>query len=358
MPVLFLLDPYVTSIISSAMEQCLFILLGALSLTCIHLSLSRARAYVVAAAALSALQFVTRPEGAVFAAAAFLFLAYRRRFSSMFLYAVSTLIFMAPLLVYLKAHFGSILPQTMLVKTTDRHGHMPFTDLQTMSAFAKLALQVYGLPVALVVGLHLKYARDRFGLRRDDRLLLLFIVAALFLAYLGFLKERFISSRYLINFTPFLLVLLVLWIRDVPVRRVRNTALTAILIFFVILNIVSIPIRVQRGLSNAPALKEVGEWLRENTPPDASVHIWKIGYVGFYSERKIYDFNLLEKREGQENRGILVRRGDLSPLELARESGVDYVIRRNPPAGMDWELTFETESLDRGAPLRIYKLHR
>jgi hypothetical protein len=49
---------------------------------------------------------------------------------------------------------------------------------------------------------------------------------------------------------------------------------------------------LHRTAQRHPALQvyaDVGHWLREQTPPDSSVGYYEIGYVGYYSERRVID---------------------------------------------------------------------
>lgn len=53
--------------------------------------------------------------------------------------------------------------------------------------------------------------------------------------------------------------------------------------------------------------RQVGEWLRDNTPPDATIGVAEVGQVGFYAERWMTDYlGLLQPEVAQ-----MLKRGDL-----------------------------------------------
>jgi hypothetical protein len=67
--------------------------------------------------------------------------------------------------------------------------------------------------------------------------------------------------------------------------------ITAALLAFLLVT----QVRSLQGLANQPddrivVYKQVGNWLKDNTPEDISVGVLETGIIGFYSQRKMVDF--------------------------------------------------------------------
>lgn len=356
-PVLFLLDPYVTSVMSSAMEQCLFVFLGTIGLVLLIYGLKKSMWYVPLCVLFFAAQFTVRPEALAFFLVAVLYIVYSRRYALAVIFLFSAGIIMIPLLVFLKSLFGTMLPQSLLVKTADTRGHLPFTDLYTMKYFLKMALQVYAPPLVVVLVLYLWQFGTNVKKLITDNLLPVAIVTALFIAYLGFLKERAVSSRYLVNFTPFLLAIIAYMIESLNKPLVKRLATIAVIMIFIALNILSIPVRVSRGMRLEPPRIEVGRYLKENTPEEASVYVHDIGYIGFYSDRKIYDFNLIEAPRQNENIGLLKRKKNVDLCRLFRDCDIDYVVGGVPEScGIELELVYTTKSPHQKTEMCVFRI--
>jgi hypothetical protein len=356
-PVLFLLDPYVTSVVSHAMEQCLFVMLGALGLISFIAGTAGSKRHLVLAGLLFSLQTAARPEGIVFISMAALFLLWRRAFSGALVLIMSFVIFVTPFLLYFQLHFGSMVPLSLLAKTADTKGHLPFTDFVTMKEYLRLAAQVYLLPLIIVCVAVLKYSRPKPRSLVSGNLIVICIVGLLFLAYLACLKEKSISNRYLVNFSPFLLVLFGSAIDTLSSRHARIFVAVSLAAIFLILNVAAIKVRVERGINLEIPRQEVGEWLRDNTPEDASVYVGDIGYVGFYSERRIYDFYLIDEPGRKDFQGVLRRRGQLDLPRKIRDYSIDYVIAgKDGIEGLSLELVYQTSHLTYGTPRYIFRV--
>jgi len=126
-PLLFLIDPYADSVINCAMEQSMFIFFGITGLIFINLANKKDKdIYYLLSALFFALQFITRPEGIIFISVSVLFLLYRKNIKGAAIISLFYILFVMPFLLMFFNHFGSPLPITMFVKTTDPKGHLPF----------------------------------------------------------------------------------------------------------------------------------------------------------------------------------------------------------------------------------------
>lgn len=72
--------------------------------------------------------------------------------------------------------------------------------------------------------------------------------------------------------------------------------------------------------------REIGDWLRENTPPDAVIGVAEVGQLGFYAERYMTDYlGLL-----QPDVTAMLRRGDLYSWLVSYAP--DYLVLHRPPS--------------------------
>lgn len=347
---LFLVDPYLTYVINSSMEQPLFIFLGIMGLIFLDLTKIKGnRLYYVLSALFFVLQFFTRPEGIVFILVSVVFLLYSKDFKGAIIISLCYIVFAAPFLFLLFKHFGSFLPITFFVKTVNTKGHLPFTDFVTMKELLRLFAQVYFLPLMVIIIFYFKYSNKKLHDAINENLLLIGIVVFFFVAYFGFLKEKTISSRYLVNFTPIMLFLFVYLIDTMNKDKIKHAIFSFLLIFFISLNILSIPKRINRGpILELPRI-EAGKWLESHTPVNSSVFVQNIsgiGYVGFYSNRTIYDFDLISKPSEKKILGVLSRSGKLDIAEKIKEYGIDYLVsnERNRIQNLNLELVYKTKN--------------
>jgi len=331
--VLLVLDPYVTATVHGAMEQPLFLALGAAGLALVVRGERGSRPALIAAAVVFAAQYAARPEALAFVAAAGICLLLRRRWRSLLVFAIAVVVALIPVLLALERSLGSVVPLSMLMKTHDARGWLPFSAIGSARQVVRLWLQVYALPTLLVGGL-LAFAVDRPRRPLLERNLLpLLVVVLLGLAYVGFLKERIVSSRYLVNFMPFAYVAAASILAAVKPPRLALLAGGGLAVYLVALNLLAAPRRVDRGLRLEPERIEIGTWLRENTPADAAVWVFDIGYIGYHAERRIYDFNLVDAPTYSTGTALKKRRGELDLAAAVSGAGIDYLVwgPRNPP---------------------------
>ena len=233
-----------------------------------------------------------------------------------------------------------------------------------MKAFLKLFGQVYLIPLIIIITFYFKYSNEKLSDTINKNLHLIIIFSLFFIIYLGFLKEKMISSRYLVNFTPILLLLFGYLIETINKKEVKYAICSVLIIFFISLNILSLSIRINRGLNLELPKIEAGKWLDRNTPKDSSVHVRGIGYIGFYSNRKIYDFELINKPNEKEIIGVLYRGGKLDITEKIKEYGINYIIgdgylndgHLNSLLGL--RLVYKTKNVNNNdkQPIYIYKV--
>jgi hypothetical protein len=320
-------DPYLTYAAAAGMEMTLFALLALATL-------ERKRRWKEgpppwSLVLLASLLPQTRPEGWVVLAALALDHGWRRERRGAAISLVGrTLLLSLPWFALWQIHLGSILPASILAKSTGTMGRLPLPAKETVRQLARLAVPVYG-PFVLVALLAGWWARRRGAtpapaVAARAEILALTGISAL---YLFMLKESYISSRYLVTLAPFLVgvtVTALAAIRPssgglVRVRRPLGPPVLAVLVLMLLAaDLYAVPHRNARGRSLEPPRRAAGEWLRAHTPPEAVVYASAIGYIGYFSERTLVGGEGLVDPAGV---GARVRRGDLDVagyLEIVR----------------------------------------
>jgi hypothetical protein len=80
----------------------------------------------------------------------------------------------------------------------------------------------------------------------------------------------------------------------------------------------------------------IGNWLSENTEPDARIAATEIGYIGWSTDRPIIDYlGLISPASTEE-----LREGDL--ISWMRRENPDYWVRWNPPMAFEAEISSRT----------------
>jgi hypothetical protein len=352
---LYLLDPYLSSAVACGMEMPLFALLASLALAAAGSPRFGPRAWP--SAALCSLLLQVRPEAVTVTAAAFLLAlshnGNRLRRGALFALCLAAL--STPWLVYYRLHFGSFVTNTVLAKSLDSAGRLPFSRPATMLQVLRLLVQVYAAPAAVVAGT-LAWAARRGGARADAAKRCwpeASVVLGILSLYLAFLKEGSISSRYLLTFAPFLYGLVAaslgMW-RSCGWRGARGVAaLLALLLLG--LDGTALPGRLRRDRQIGRAGIETATWIARNTPERATVFTGGIGYLGYYSGRRILDDGLADPA------GAALRGGRLTLAELLSLRRPDYAATAEPvPPAPEAVLQYVSRNLAKGRAWHVWRL--
>jgi hypothetical protein len=200
-----------------------------------------------------------------------------------------------PWLAFAKFHLGQFLPHTAGAKSGGLSLN-PITILQRLEPVVKISGGTEGILILAVLA-SVILLRGRARVLSDRCRFLLFWIIALPVAFV--VLDVQILSRYLLLTTPFAVVLGFVALEDLggwlatssSTRRalVTGTALVvATLNVALYFGVVVGPSRAfSRGLTHD--LKRLAVHVREHSPEDAVVAAIDIGYVGFYSERRVLD---------------------------------------------------------------------
>ncbi|GAB3035126.1 hypothetical protein [Spirosoma pulveris] len=101
--------------------------------------------------------------------------------------------------------------------------------------------------------------------------------------------------------------------RPTLIPAIKSITVTVIGFQLVVLVCVAYQMRVQQQLIETSNRKNIGLWLSEHAKPGSTVYLECLGYIGFYSNMKMYDFPGLSSKEVVEARKTL-KSNDLNKL--------------------------------------------
>jgi len=280
------------------------------------------------------------------ALAAALTLRPRPSFRVLLAVCVATGLLLLPWLLFAKWHIGSFLPNTAGAKSgglvTD-----PIVFVSKLAPVVKIVAATQAVAVlALLADLALS-RRRAFVLTPGFRFAALWM-AALPLAYV--VVDIQILSRYLLVITPAICAggwraLENLGERVVP--RTRAMVMVGACVVTVLVNAVfyaRVVVPPSRAFTEDLLVRMTGlaRWLHDNAPPDAVVAAADIGYLAFYSERRVLDLGGLVEpktavlREAHDYEKIVA---DGMYFGLPGYPHVDYLVDREPvPSRFDGQV--------------------
>lgn len=199
---------------------------------------------------------------------------------------------------YAFMEFGSFIPNTILSKSIEAE-HLS-TYLGTFIRSATLIGGSCLLPclAILVLGGHALARGDLFPNLKsvlEEHFVLIAWCAFLVAFYVA--GKATVSGRYILAMTPIVTLLGIIAFEAVLARAAPVHLRFGIAVCFAIVissQLLFLQYRYtyfvtewKQGMD--PNLIELAEWIRENTPPSATVMSHEIGVLGYYSQRKIYD---------------------------------------------------------------------
>jgi hypothetical protein len=212
-----------------------------------------------------------------------------------------------PWLAFAKLHIGSFLPNTAGAKS----GGMvldPLTFLRKLEPILKIVGSTDGIVALLLVGSVLLRRKSSPVFSHRCRLMTLWVLA-LPVAYVFFDVQ--VLSRYMLLTAPFMIALGLAGFEDwfsaralrvSPGRRTRPVALGAITAAAMAANVafyfvVVLPPSVAFSYDLTHNLKGLAVYVKEHSDPGAVVAAADIGYLAFYSERRVLDLGGLVENE-------------------------------------------------------------
>ena len=276
------------------METSLFLMLISLS---IYLYKIESDLFLIALAFL----VITRSEGIFLATPMTLdYLIRNKRLPKVTCILISLIIFLSPL-VFNYFYYGDFLPVTGAIKIGQGksqfwgQGWLFFNlPLQVSAALANNKIVECGFLLCLFYGL--------FALIKERTALLLILFGILLLMFYGGLN----IPNYHWYYAPFFLIAILFYCSGVGLlssiflskgwfhRRAYLGLPLLMGMLFLPISIVSFAVP-----GNIESYVTLGNWIKKNTPENASIGMVEIGTVGWYSERKIIDIlGLVNKYNG------------------------------------------------------------
>lgn len=261
-----------------------------------------------------------------------------------------------------KLHLDGFLPASLIAKSTGEMGHLPLPSLSTLRQLFRMALPVYGPCVLLTIGgwiLARRGARSRRPWAEAEVELL--IVLGISSIYLLMLKEGYISSRYMVNLSPFILGITLVSVsaaeKSWTGRGHRSyaggaaAALAALCLLYAFTNAHLAPKRNLRGRVLEIPRRMAGEWLREFTPEDAVVYANAIGYIGYYSRRTLIGGMGLIDPGGE---GTALRSREIDEKGYLEWMRPDYAVLRS--GGVEGAVLLESFTAEGDYSLDVWRM--
>jgi arabinofuranosyltransferase len=279
----------------SGMETVLFVFLSILA---IERYVADGRPFLIGV--VTGLLTLTRPEGVLLLALLILDTLLRRKrtrdtltwaqaVTSAGFLLLGFLVLIIPYLIVNLTVTGNLFPNTFYAKQAEYRDLIAAVPLWIRWA-QMAAVTAVGAQVLLIPGyVYAVYGTVR--LRRWDAILPLAWWFALLSAYAIRLPVTYQHGRYLIPAIPILIVYGVWGTKNLPgvpriVRRVLFTSIPVLLVIFWVRGAEQYAIDVRIIDSE---LRETGQWIKANTPPQAVIGAHDIGAIGYFSGRVLVD---------------------------------------------------------------------
>ncbi|GEM_PF-1396268 len=242
-----------------------------------------------------------------------------------------------PWLLFAKVHMGSWLPNTAGAKSGGVILN-PVIFIRKFSPIAKIIGSTQGIWVVFIC-ISMIFRRGKSSLWDERCRFLLFCAAALPIAYV--ILDMQVLSRYLLLIMPLVPVFGLISAKDLFARLgiTRNKSAAALTVSAVLMSCISIvfyftivvpPSRAfARGLTHE--LRDLALYLKKNSEKNSVVAAADIGYLSFYSNRRVLDLGgLVEPSTGRLRSRFSYEKiiADGMYLNLSGYPHVDYFIDR------------------------------
>jgi hypothetical protein len=273
---------------------------------------------IIALGVVGGLTSLCRTEGMILALGVCLVFALRTGWRKGLASAGISLLISAPWFIWTRSYYGAWLPNTIFAKVPGLSLVQARTGLHYLFPLSWSGVAVALLTLLLLAAvLFVRDSRVRF-------LALLLLIWCLFIVAVG--GDHLVGLRFLVPALPLSLMIIVLLARQsrsLPVRLI-------ILLVPLMLAAArwSDPLRRSHAASNAESRQlwiEIGQWFRENVPPESVIAVNPSGLIAYYSERPTIDMLGL-------NDSHIARKGkkDLS-LRVGHQAGDGaYVVSHRP----------------------------
>lgn len=230
-----------------------------------------------------------RPESAVLALLTilYLFLNDDKTLKDIGIMLLTNIVVILPWIIFAQIYFGKIIPDTYGAKG----GDYPFGNLFSRNFFD--AVKVLGgnyLPLFLLA---LFQIRKVIAFIKTNLLLnryFLSVVVFYVFAYSVIISHETFYARYMVLFTPALLLFLIsFFIFTLGTKRKFLISMSAIMMLTLIIAFIFSRFDKEIVESGHVTEAEVTSWIMSHTKKDSYIYRDRIGYIGFKTQRRIFD---------------------------------------------------------------------
>jgi hypothetical protein len=338
----FLLDPYVVGAVYNGTEMTLFVLL---TLAFVRITVYTCESYWFSdsiAGILFAAMLLTRPEAVVIYFLVLGYLYFNRRLldsvRQISILTVVAAIVVAPWIGYAYYMYSSIVPTSIILKSIDSSNRLPFSDIESIKNIMLMFLKSYSFHIIVIIGVTAIMPKLRKGslVLKNAKLrkscFSFMVVVGLMLFYIASLKEKAISSRYMVTISPFLNIATAQCVYDtVPTFTFtkRGKVLLSVLPFLLltVLNIVALESRYSRSLAEDMPRVITGRWIATNISPESRIgNLGGAGAIAFFFKGDIFDYDLISKSGKDIEFAKKRRRGIIVPVREYLEIEPQYIV--------------------------------
>ncbi len=327
----------------------------------------------VLSSVLMGLACLVRPEGFLFSGITFVHLSVRQR-SLAWTWVLPWLMIVLPMQLWRKAYYGQWVPNTYFAKTGGG-----FHQIGRGIGYVKSFVNEYGR-IGFFFFAAVPFLIARIGWRRSYQL----SVLAPYLAYVVYTGGDWIPHfRLLVPVMPVIFVLagegaaaIAVFVMDsVAVWRTARALVLILLLALLLFDVANQSYYLRMGTElwtdgYGHAHRWIADWLRHETPIEASVALMDIGIVSYFSRRTIIDITGLTepwiarspggwlKKEYRVSRllalkpmyVVLVSRGDITQGAFASSFPIDQRIHDDPLFQREYRLLFSRDAFYRKEP--------
>ncbi len=241
----------------------------------------------------SALLLMTRGEG-IFLLAILLYLVFKEDRKALKVYYILPFVIGFGLITYINyAYYNQIFPHTLTAKIAQGKSGLWGSNSFFLGAeylkimFNSQALFIFLLVIMFMIGLAISYRK---------KIVVIFYMYAflitLFYTLLNIPNYHWYYSPLFLAFNLLVSIGLVkvasyISFKGTLAGKVRSVLLILLLIYFALTQLEIA--RLLRNEKPHPNYTFIGEWFRNNTPPDTKIAAVEIGHIGWYSKRYIID---------------------------------------------------------------------
>ncbi|MCP4761578.1 MAG: glycosyltransferase family 39 protein [archaeon] len=320
LPVLLLaLDPYLIWCCSNANEMACYIIFLILSFYFYKKETNNKHLFF--SSVFAGLAFLVRPEAILlFVLIPFMLITDKRENlkRTLLTHFIGFFLVILPWFVFAKIYYGSFIPLTISAKAAPPG----YSWFHTFKFFSVNLIKTYLIEIVFLFTalFYINNFKEKFYKNRMEILL----IGGTLSLYLFKLREASIPNRYILVFSPFLIILsckaLHFIYRRINDSKISKDFFIGILICFLLT--INIGFYISRANRNKSYMKyiDVCKWVKSNLPADSKIFSGMIGAPAYFTDNYIVDDGIITPS------AIPYRKKEISLEELLQNEKVEYVL--------------------------------